>query len=1150
MENIENVLFNAQHRVIDNRNLKMTDVLKYLLLREDIHTLDVAVGYFYISGLLLLKDEFTHFMDNKNGRFRILMGNETNNITSKILDKTTGDDFVNIIRHTTAEDTNKIDDYQFLARVKGWIQQDRISAKVYTGDANYFHAKSYLFANSMQAERGTAIVGSSNFSRNGLEGNTELNVLSEDNYYALHRWYSELWFSDETQEFSTDLIKTISSNLPSNQLENQKEYIPVAETYYDFSNLFAKPYAALDDSKTWVKGLYPHQRTGIVAIKDKLDTFGTAVLSDGVGLGKTRTAAGVIRLYREGTSPSKVLILADTKLKDQWTEELKTVGVMPSDFDYMSRDAFNRLTYEQVQEMKYSLVVIDEAHLGFKNNNTQSYNKMMALRMANSGIKGLMLTATPWNNHRDDVINIGMLFINPDQVPNDRVYKQYLLLGGLTNKMVKKMADDDKAFNEFFEDIYLQRTRKTYGGQGAKFPEREFPTVDIPYEPNKNIIFSDNFERIADLKFPYMDPIKYFSDSRESLGANQLKLLLLKRADSSWIAYKDSLSKIMEKIKHLKTELTLIAGTAGKEFLSNYRRFLYKSYGIFEYERKNGLIRSDDQEVDLFESTVDQVNSNERDIRSKIRRQQYIQKLEDQINGIKLKQAKNIVSEMLQDSTDDLQILSNLINELDNAYSKIDEKLTTVIQQVSKEIQHSHKIIIITQFADTAEYYYDALYNHFNSKSMKLPMGIVTGGAKGLIKINQEQSTKKDVLDHFSPKSKGQLEILQNGEDIQLIVGTDAISTGQNLQDAVTLMNIDLPYNPMILEQRIGRIDRPRPNHDQGPIYIYTFPVYNSIESQLKMAKRLGTKMQGVLEDTQFDNVVLPEYKHYLENIKAKKANAVESMLSENSSKYLSESSMSSEKHSEQYRQANKRMYDYKLNGIHRLEKPLIPKYSFAHGKNDSIVIGTMSYKDTNGSLLKKDNIVLNLSKNKIDQIVDAEKELRISIPNDVRHQQKLSLNKASELAIQSDQRATEIAMRLIDKYNSQQSTMGEGIKQLTDKKSSEAGGKLRTSARVNRQLVISSLAKLQMEPRDLATLARYIETIQKDDPIYELVKIIANDVNYFWTHIEEYSEVLNLDTIKHGLQLGAQRENVDLRKADQERSKFNVLFGNIVIND
>lgn len=1132
-----------RERVIDNRQLKMVDVIKYLLQREDVRSLDVAVGYFYLSGLLLIKDEFIKFMDEKNGQLRILMGNETNGQTANVLSGSKYEDYASYISNETQKDTDTIDDGEFLARLAGWIKEGRIKVQVYTGDANYFHAKSYLFAYSQDETHGTAIVGSSNFSRNGLEGNTELNVLSQDNYYALHRWYSNLWLSDETQAFSPDLLKIVKSNIsPRDALK--RDYKPVNQTYYEFANLYAKPYAKLDEQKDWVKELFPHQRSGVISIKDKLDSFGTAVLADGVGLGKTRIAGGVMRLYKDNSAPYKTLIVADKKLKIQWAEELDICGIESADYDWMSREEFVNTPWKQIKNMKYSLVIIDEAHIGFKNNNTQAYQKMRWLKDQHPELRGLMITATPWNNRREDVINIGTLFLNIDDIPNDRNYKQYLLLGGRTNKAVRKIAADDKAFNQLWEDIFLQRTRKTYGGKQAQFATRTFPTVDIQFEPRKNKIFSDNFDAIAGLKFPYMDPIKYLDPKKEPLGAKQLKLLLLKRADSSWVAYRNTLQNIIDKLTQLKTNLSYVTSMPGKKLTDRFKGMLSEAYELPDYQAKNQL-------TSLFNISADDT-ADEHELRSRNKKRIYLDKITKQIDDITNAKAKKAVASMLADCNEDLEVLNLVLNKLNQAYQHIDEKMDKIISVVAKEQKLGHKTIIISQFSDTVNYYYENLYRYFNTPKITLPMGKVLGNDKENYINRIPAKSKEEVLDAFSPISKRQQQIIDDDRQIDLVIGTDTISTGQNLQDAVALINLDLPYNPMILEQRIGRIDRPRHDAARVKLYIYTCPVYQSIDSQLKMTKRLGSKMQGVLEDTQFDNVVLPEYTNYLKATAEHKQNAVANMLDQTEDAITYQNGMQSEKHSEQYRLANKRMYDFKTNGDFKQGKYFLPDYSFARNDLDSIAVIQLHLKDVNDSALRDENIIVNLTKQKEGTVVSAEKAIHDSIKDDVISTKKLSQGKA-ELEVLNTKKAVKTVIgQVIDQYNSDQAVTATNEKDLSSKKGRIAASKIRESVQnpKNRTMILSKLKLIDMEPKAVASFAKYLETVSKDDPAYPLVEIIADNVDYFWTHIAEYKEYLTPDSIAAAQHIGKERRQINTRKASLDNSNYDLLLSNLIVKD
>lgn len=1145
---LEEELFSK--KVIDNRNVSMTDALKYLLKQEEFKTLDVAVGYFYISGLLLLKDEIVNFIDNRNGHFRILMGNETNGATVNVLDDSKFDNYAELIHESTEKDTKTISDKAFLGKVTEWIRDGKIEIKIYTGTANYFHAKSYLFASSLNANRGTAIVGSSNFSKAGLEGNTELNVLTEDGFFALHQWYNNLWFSkDEVTDFSPDLIKIAISN---GAKETLQQYKPVKETYYDFANIFAQPYAELDMNKEWVQELFPHQRSGIISVKEKLDSLNTAVLSDGVGLGKTRTAAGVIRLYLETESINRILIIADTKLKDQWHDELKAVGITKHEYEYISRQQLVNMDYDQLKENdNYTLVVIDEAHLGFKNNNTEAYKKVLYMKQCNPNVKGLLLTATPWNNAREDVINIGSLFLKVDAIPNDRKYKQYFLLSPnkLTNKVVKHLANDDAAFKEFWADVYLQRTRKTYGGKGTRFPHRNFPSVDVPYEPRKNEIFSNNFDVIADLKFPYQDPIKYIDDSKEELGAKQLKMMLLKRADSSWKAYVTSLQHIVDKLEKLNIQyLKPMSYLKGKELLNHYVAFLGTAYGIGEYENKiNTLFRD-------FEPS-EPTDPSQQTIRSQLRKQRYIENLKAQINGLNVKKAKNAIDKMTADYNSDVSTIKMLIDSLNKAYSKVDEKVDEIIECIDEERAKGHKIILVSQFADTVEYYYDKLYTHYNKPQLKYPMGMITGASNTdengySAKINQKPSTKKDVLNHFSPRSKKAIELIENNEQIDLVVATDTISTGQNLQDAVTLMNIDLPYNPMTLEQRIGRIDRPLTKGDNNDqIYIYTFPIYQSINSQLKMMKRLGNKMAGVLNDTEFDNVVLPQYEGYLKDITEKKQNAVKTMLDKTDDQMINHSDFSSEKHSEAYQQANKRMYDFKANQLTPLKDPLIPDYSFSNGKKDhSIAVVEIKYYDVNGSYLEKENILVDINDSKKVEIIDAEKNLNGEIAFDVHNSKALSQGDALTAVEKAKDRIYNVVKQQVAEYNKQHEFFAKNIDSTKNKTSVKAAVALRNSAMQEPKMVMSKLQSVNVDPKLLKDITKYVETIDKDDDLFPIVQEIANNPNVFWLEISKYIRFFNPDSIREMENVGKNIQKASTRKADLEKTQYKVLDGNIVI--
>ena len=586
----------------------------------------------------------------------------------------------------------------------------------------------------------------------------------------------------------------------------------------------------------------------------------------------------------------------------------------------------------------------------------------------------------------------------------------------------------------------------------------------------------------------------------------------------------------------------------GKELLNHYKGFLGTAYGVIKYEDNVNLLFKD------FEPS-EPADPSQQSVRSQLRKQRYIENLKAQIDDLTVKKAKNAVEQMTADYNSDVSTLKMLIDSLNRAYSKVDEKVDEIIDCIDKERAKGHKIILVSQFADTVEYYYDKLYTHYNRPQLKYPMGMITGasntdenGFSAL--INQKPSTKKDVLNHFSPRSKKAIELIDDKSQIDLVVATDTISTGQNLQDAVTLMNIDLPYNPMTLEQRIGRIDRPLPEGDNNDqIYIYTFPIYQSINSQLKMMKRLGNKMAGVLNDTEFDNVVLPQYEGYLKDIKEKKQNAVKTMLDKTDDQIINHSDFSSEKHSEAYQQANKRMYDFKANQLTPLKNPLIPDYSFSNGKKDhSIAIVEIKYYDVNGSYLEKENILVDIDDSNKIEIIDAEKNLNGEISFDVHNSKVLPQGDALTAVEQAKNKIYTVVKQQVAKFNKQHEFFAKNIDSTKNSTSVKAAVALRNSARQEPQMVISKLQSVHVDPKRLNDITKYIETIDKDDDLFPIVQEIANNPNVFWLEIKNYIKFFNPDSIQEMENVGKDIQKTSTRKADLEKTKHRVLDGNIVI--
>lgn len=1124
--------------VIDNRSQHMDIAISTILSNEDqlVRHFDIGVGYFYLSGLLLISDAFTSFMNKRNGTLRIIMGKETNQPTLDILKSSYKENYKKELKKNVKSDAEKISktNSTFILQFIQWIKQGRIEVKVYTGNGNYFHAKSYLFYSKREVKTGQVIVGSSNFSQLGLKGNTELNVYSQDNYKALQEWFSMLWNSNEVENFNEELIDVIENTFPSfNRLQMYK---PTRETYYEFAQLFSHSYKELSNTGVWLN-LYPHQKSGVVKIFNKLNTYGTAVLSDGVGLGKTRTAAGVISLFKENENNAIPLLIVDTKLQEQWKEELTVLGISSEEYILQSRQRFVNLSDSDRKNIlaKVKIVVIDEAHIGFKNRASQSYRNLRELILTSDyQIKGLLLTATPWNNKREDVIHLGSLFLNPMSIPQDRKYKQFFLRGSQLGKTVNKLAKNNEAFNDFWRDLFLQRTRKTYGGEDVTFAKRHFPAVEIHHDPNKIRIFSENFEIISELHFPYMDVMRHIHRNKNQIGTDTLRMMMLKRADSSWKAFVDTLENTLTKEEKFLNEVLRIKNSKDSNKLFKvYLNEIINAEGYIEKNKLGHLDLEEDQDLKKFEDI------------SHYRKFSYIREELSRVDALSSYEIKEALKQMVFQAKLDINRLTSLINRVKRAYKENDEKYEQVKEQFLKELDAGNKVILVSQFTSTAEYYYKRILNE--NIIQKKRIGLVTGNDKRNL-VGEIPATKNEILNRFSPESKNKQEYILKDEQLSLIVGTDTISTGQNLQDSVVLMNLELPYNPMVLEQRIGRIDRPRPKQQVGEINIYTFPSMESIDSELKMTERVGQKMIGVYEDTRFDSIVLPSYQKFLKEAQKNRNSiglATSNMVEEELLKYQYGSGMETEEHSMEYENANKRLFNFQEGGIKKLEKLVHSSVSFSTGDSIPVAVIKISYCDANGVPIKEENKIIKADSLEEVPLVMAENALYGEINHSILDTSNLDINKSLFKIKELERNISSLLQIYVKQYNKSVEDYNNSLDSMSNSVSKDAASKIMNSIRgSNQDFILSRMNEIGFNPKDIKLLVKKIQYTSKEETdLFEAVKEISQDINQFWWNFKEYVTLFDLNINNNTLE---KIEEPKRKIANIEESKLELLIANI----
>ncbi|MST79253.1 DNA helicase [Lactobacillus equicursoris] len=837
-------------------------------LMSDSGMVRIASGYFRLSGLVQLEDDLKDFFARSpENKIQLLLSNQydqANAETRKVLD--------------IAENPNEYQseffllDNEFYRDIVKWVQTGRIEVKIFVDskfrqthskdDIAFLHGKAYLFSASESSRNGDVLIGSSNFTYGGLVKNRELNIYSQDTFSPIKSWFEEMW-----NEYSEDYSENLLRQFEKQKKEHSKPkvaYTPIKYLYWNLGKYYGKktpetldmrirgieaslPYAKHKDGHKY----FAHQFIGIRHIYQQLQKFDTQVLADGVGLGKTLEATSIIKLYQQDLATQndhrRVLILAGKRLRDQWEEELRNAGVSRDKVDITTRQAFTNWPAEDLQRAAgmYALIVIDEAHEGFLRKSNKAYENIqqiihIARNVQGRTIRGLLLTATPWNNSREDVIRLGLLFLNVLNVPRDRQYYNYLITN--REKLLYDTNDSGKynhqAYIEFWKDLFYQRTRTSLANEkylSDRYPTRQFPLENgktpfvLKYSPDVSQALKDTLERLISLKLPYQDTVwQYFGPDVTSNINMRQRFTLLRMVDSSNAAFSNSLKNIKKKLENFKADISELKKGGLKEA---------KQYFINKVDSDFKLADTDeDMSLDLFDDDDDH------------RFDSLSSAQQNRINYINQELTENTLddylSRMLNDTIFDIRSMEEILSQWEIVAAK-DEKEKIILKKIKEIVSKGGKVLIFSEFAKTVESYFSGCLA--DPDILKAGVGMVEGSRS---MINHDECSKEEALGRFSPQSKSYL--LDGKSEISVLIGTDAISTGQNLQDANYLITIELPYNPMRLEQRIGRIDRPKLNGDNN-IYIYAFPSEEVINAELRLAERYEKKATNAKEDTEGD---------------------------------------------------------------------------------------------------------------------------------------------------------------------------------------------------------------------------------------------------------------------------------------------------------
>lgn len=722
-------------------------------------------------------------------------------------------------------------------------------------------------------------------------GNNSYNMVNRleapfsDSYMQL---FETLWKDHDKLQDVTDVV---IENITTAYNENSPKFIYFMTLYHVFSEFLEdisedelpNEATGFKDSNIW-NLLYDFQKDAVLAIINKLERYNGCILADSVGLGKTFTALAVMKYYENRNK--SVLVLCPKKLAENWNTYKDNYVNNPIATDRLNYDVLfhtdlsrthgfsNGLDLDRLNWGNYDLVVIDESH-NFRNgagthaNTHETRYAKLRDKIIRAGVKTkvLMLSATPVNNRFVDLKN-QLAIAYEDNAENmnkqrnttktiEEIFKQAQRAFNTWSKLEPEARTTeallrtlDMDFFELLDRVTIARSRKHIEKyydttEIGKFPERKKPISRRPQltDLNSAINYNEIYEQLMLLTLCIYTPSNYIFPSkiqkyiglthnkgdnltqtgREEGIRRLMSINLLKRLESSVNSFRLTLERIKALIK------------STIEAIDNF-----ETYGAAEID----MYEASDSEFDMDDGNTEYFTVGKK---------------------VKIELADMDYTSWRTELMADAEVLELLTLMVADITPEHDSKLQEVLKLVSEKIENpinpgNKKVVIFSAFSDTAEYLYDNVSTYIKKK-YGLDTAVITGSIDGKTTIKGFRATLNNVLTCFSPISKGR-EVLMPGSktEIDVLIATDCISEGQNLQDCDYLVNYDIHWNPVRIIQRFGRIDRIGSRNSQ--IQLVNFWPDMDLDEYINLKGRVEARMKiSVMTSTGDDDLINPEEK-------------------------------------------------------------------------------------------------------------------------------------------------------------------------------------------------------------------------------------------------------------------------------------------------
>ena len=868
--------------VIDNQQHKMAGVLNDLLARHKGHSLDVATAYFNVGGWQLLREGL-----NGLGNFRLLLGDEPEAGSDLGLREIGAKPVKGLIRDLARENFNE-QTLRLVEDLIAFLRQEHVQVRLYTG--GFLHAKSYLFYSGGGFERFSpvaAIVGSSNFTRPGLLTNKELNLVHRANLSPAEvspEQVKGLLESEERKRLAAlgDLERVTAANVPGvlainelsswyeRQWQSARDFKDALIDLLDASKFGRRAYTPYqvymkaifeyfrDDLDTAEDGaastrsvveLSEFQEDAVKKARKILARYDGVMIADSVGLGKTWIGKKLLEDFAYHQR-YKALVICPAALQKMWRDELLGAGIATH---IVTQESLGRDEFDSSDVLDADILLVDESH-NFRNRNAQRYENLERILAANSRrgkISGerkklILLTATPINNTVFDLFNQVNLVTG-----GDRSYFAASGIGDLFKyfqaaRRANYQRESGIALFNLLEEMVIRRTRPfikeaypnaTIKGQPIHWPERRLKTIRYDLEATYGGIYDKIVNRIETLRLaPYrLETYKkqgirrdQFEEGREEALAGIFKSRYLKRFESSIEAFRISVRRALQ-------------------FLETFESYILEGRVLdsASFQKATRYLAREDEEDDATPSSLSDQLDESREARQFI---DTLPTLEASLYDLK---------RLHNDLRRDVEALRSIWHEISTITADRDAKLARLKELLAGELK-GQKVLLFTYYKDTARY----LYHKLSSDDPSAAAWQVEAGEPRIRRMDSGADARERarLVAEFAPRANHKPEIAGTDREIDVLISTDVLSEGQNLQDCGVLVNYDLHWNPTRMVQRAGRIDRIGTSFDT--LWVHNMFPDAGLETLLGLVESLSQKIASIDQSGFLDASILGEVVH------------------------------------------------------------------------------------------------------------------------------------------------------------------------------------------------------------------------------------------------------------------------------------------------